>query len=199
MLLTSLLLLLSAQFMSVEAAATLLPRQGTVPLWGACNFPSQGINGPLPCASGSECICKDDSSCMCSSFCLSLEKLTGELSAYSQCREELDNSWAADPSWQCQQPGDQPTGTLPSTDAAPVQPVVASAASSPVVAVSNPDLTSNSGTGSSIVPGQNSSSDGASTQSATQGSCDSTSAPSGWDGVASTSVSFLSTVPNIYS
>ena len=55
------LLLLSAQFMSVQAAARLLPRQGPVPLWGACNFPSQGIDGPLPCVSDSECICKDDS------------------------------------------------------------------------------------------------------------------------------------------
>ena len=38
-------------------------RQSDTPveLWGACNYPSQGINGPLPCASGSECICKDDS------------------------------------------------------------------------------------------------------------------------------------------
>lgn len=185
--------------MGFQAAARLLPRQGPVPLWGACNFPSQGINGPLPCASGSECICKDDSTCMCSLYCRSMEKLTEELSAYSQCRQEVDNSWAADPSWQCQQPGDQPTGTVPSTDSAPAQPVVAAAASSPVAAVSNPDPTSNGGTGSSTVLGQDSSSDSAGTQSATQGSCDSTSAPSGWDGVASTSVSFPSTVPYVCS
>ena len=34
-----------------------------VALWEACNYPSQGINGPLSCVSGSECICKDDSTC----------------------------------------------------------------------------------------------------------------------------------------
>lgn len=40
-------------------------RQNSTPvaLWGVCNYPSQGINGPLACASGSECICKDDSTC----------------------------------------------------------------------------------------------------------------------------------------
>ena len=185
--------------MSVQAAATLLPRQGPVPLWGACNFPSQGINGPLPCALGSECICKDDSTCMCWLCYLVMEKLTGRPSAYAQCREEVDNSWAADPSWQCQQPGNQPTGPLPSTDSAPAQPVVAAAASSPAAAVPNPDLTSNSGNDPSTTPAQDPSSNGAGTQSATQGNCDSTSAPSGWDGVASTSVSFLSIVPNVSS
>ena len=131
--------------------------------------------------------------------CLSMETLTGELSAYSQCREEVDNSWAADPSWVCQQPGDQATGTLPSTDSTPSQPVVAAAASSTVAAVSNSGLTSNSGTGSSTTPDQDSSSDSAGTQSATQGSCGSTIAPSGWDGVASTSVSFASTLSNVFS
>lgn len=125
-------------------------------------------------------------------------KLTKELSAYAQCREEVDNSWAADPSWQCQQPSDQPTSTLPSTDSAPAQPVVAAAASSPVAAVTNPDLTSSSDMGSTTVPGQDSSSNSAGTQPATQGSCDSTSAPGGWDGVASTSVSFPSTVSIVF-
>ena len=40
-------------------------RQSSTPvaLWDPCYYPSQGINGPLPCASGSECICKDDSTC----------------------------------------------------------------------------------------------------------------------------------------
>ena len=136
-----------------------------------------------------------------------MEKLTGEPSAYSQCREEQDNSWAADPSWQCQQPGDQPTGTLPSTDSTPAQPVVAAAASnpvaaaasSPVAAVSNPGLTSDTGNDPSTMPGQGPSSGGAGTQPVTQGSCDSTSAPSGWDGVASTSVSSPSTVSKVFS
>ena len=129
---------------------------------------------------------------------LVIEKLTGKLSAYAQCREEVDNSWAADPSWQCQQPGNQPISTLPPTDSAPAQPVVAAAASSPAAAVPTPDLTSNSGTDLSTVPAQVSSSNNAGTQAATQGNCDSTSAPSGWEGVASTSVSFPSTVPNVY-
>ena len=61
-----LLLLASANYPdgSQAAIAGRLPRRqstGTVELWGACNYPSQGINGPLPCADGSECICKDDS------------------------------------------------------------------------------------------------------------------------------------------
>ena len=61
-----LLLLASANYPDGSQAATagrLSRRQstGTVELWGACNYPSQGINGPLTCADGSECICKDDS------------------------------------------------------------------------------------------------------------------------------------------
>ena len=32
--------------------------------------------------------------------------------AYAQCRQEIDGSWAPDSSWQCQQPGSSPTGTL---------------------------------------------------------------------------------------
>lgn len=50
----------------VQTAEGHLSRRQTstpVALWGACNYPSQGINGPLPCASGGECICKDDSTC----------------------------------------------------------------------------------------------------------------------------------------
>ena len=132
-------------------------------------------------------------------FRLSMERLTGELLAYSQCREEVDNSWAADPSWQCQQPDDQATGTLPSTDSTSSQPVVAAAASSPVAAAPTSGLTSNSGSDSPTTPDQESSPESAGTQPATQGSCDSTIAPSGWDGVASTSVSFPSTVSNVFS
>ena len=192
-----LLLFLNAQLMGVQAAARLLPRQGPVPLWGACNFPSQGINGPLPCASGSECICKDDSTCI-AGYHFGHGKADRNPSAYAQCREEVDNSWAADPSWQCQQPGDPPISTLPPADSAPAQPVVAAAASSPAAAIPTPGLTSNSGTDLSTVPAQVPSSDNAGTQAATQGNCDSTSAPSGWEGVASTSVSFPSTVPNVY-
>ena len=63
-----LLLLASANYpdgSQAAAAGPLSRRQSTGPveLWGACNYPSQGINGPLPCVDGSECICKDDSKC----------------------------------------------------------------------------------------------------------------------------------------
>ncbi|KAF6217829.1 hypothetical protein HO133_006240 [Letharia lupina] len=71
------------------AGGRLSRRQGStlVPLWGACNYPSQGINGPLPCASGT----------------------------YAQCREQVGGSWAPDSSWQCQQPGDTATDSSSST------------------------------------------------------------------------------------
>ena len=49
---------------SVHAVSGRLSRRQSstpVALWDPCNYPSQGINGPLPCATGSECICKDDS------------------------------------------------------------------------------------------------------------------------------------------
>ena len=120
-----------------------------------------------------------------------METLTRVLSAYSQCREEVDGSWAADPSWECQEPGDQATSTSPSAASTSAQPVVAAAASSSVAAVSNSDLTP------STTLDQDSSSDSAGTTSASQGSCDSTIAPSGWDGVASTSVSFAPIVSNV--
>lgn len=40
-------------------------KRAPVELWGTCNEPSIGINGPLPCVDGSQCICKD-----ASKFCL---------------------------------------------------------------------------------------------------------------------------------
>jgi len=57
-------LLAASEYTPVEAASAQVGRRQSdtpVPLWGACNFPSQGINGPLPCADGGQCICKDDS------------------------------------------------------------------------------------------------------------------------------------------
>ena len=36
-------------------------KRDTVALWEPCNYPDMGINGPLQCAPGSECICKDHS------------------------------------------------------------------------------------------------------------------------------------------
>ena len=57
------LALLATTEYACEAATTVGRRQSDtpVPLWGACNFPSEGVNGPLPCADGAQCICKDDS------------------------------------------------------------------------------------------------------------------------------------------
>ena len=100
--------------------------------------------------------------------------------AYAQCRQQIDGSWAPDPSWQCQQPGDTASGSSTSTP-------------------STTDDTSsgNTGSGSPITPsgssdpstsGGDSSSGGGPSQAATIGDCTSTSPPSGWDGVASTSV-----------
>lgn len=87
-------------------------RRDTVALWDACDYPSMGINGPLQCAQGSECICKDASESF-STFCgaLCLQRLS---TAYSQCRKPIDGVWSYDPSWQCQKPGDRPSGTLDS-------------------------------------------------------------------------------------
>lgn len=46
-------------------------------------------------------------------FCgaLSLQRLS---TAYSQCRKPIDGIWSYDPSWECQKPGDTPSGTLDS-------------------------------------------------------------------------------------
>lgn len=59
----ALLALLAGSEYAIVQAAQIGRRQSDTPvaLWAACNFPSEGINGPLPCASGSECICKDNS------------------------------------------------------------------------------------------------------------------------------------------
>lgn len=56
-------LLASTEYAVEAASAQLGRRQSDTPvaLWEACNYPSQGINGPLPCADGAQCICKDDS------------------------------------------------------------------------------------------------------------------------------------------
>lgn len=90
--------------------------------------------------------------------------------AYSQCREQIDGSWAPEPSWQCQQPGTSATGS--------------STASNP-----NTDGTS-AGDGPSSVPAnQNDGTLNTGSQAATIGDCTSASPPGGWEGVASTSVS----------
>ena len=90
--------------------------------------------------------------------------------AYSQCRQQLDGSWAPDPSWQCQQPGSSPSTGSTNTGN------------------TNTDNTNtgntNSGGGSGTTP-----SGGGGSQAATIGDCTTASPPSGWEGVASTSVS----------
>ena len=197
---------------SQAAAGRLSRRQstGSVELWGACNYPSQGINGPLPCADGSECICKDDSKCSGSinhprsiSLLCRLEVLLMIRTAYAQCRQQVDGSWAPDPSWQCQQPGTSPTGSSGST--APTTGDTSSGGGT------NSGDGTNSGGGTGNVPANqgnaspNTNSDSSTTQpdstnqssgggsggsqAATIGDCTTASPPGGWDGVASTSVS----------
>lgn len=94
--------------------------------------------------------------------------------AYAQCREQVGGSWAPDSSWQCQQPGDTATDSSSSTTS------------------STGDTSSGSGTGNVASPNTNSdtATGSSNSQAATTGDCTSTSAPGGWDGIASTSVSF---------
>lgn len=189
-----LVLLASLEYKCVQAAGIpFSTRQSStaVELWEACNYPSQGINGPLPCSSG-ECICKDDSTCSSYTILLTTRTLASKVcakltwdTAYAQCREQIGGSWAPEPTWQCQQPGGSATGTSPSTDDTSSIASKAKLSGNSVGSVGDsleaaaPNTlsldTSSSGTGSQ--------------QAATIGGCDSTNAPAGWDGVASTSVS----------
>ena len=100
--------------------------------------------------------------------------LTNEI-AYSQCREQVDGSWAPDSSWQCQQPGG--AGTTPSPSTPSSSDVTSSGSGAGTVATASTNSDSS-----------DTSSDGSSSQAATTGDCTSTSAPGGWEGVASTSV-----------
>lgn len=102
--------------------------------------------------------------------------------AYAQCREQLDGSWAPDSSWQCQ----QPVGTAldPSNSTTPSTEDNSSGSGAGTVAVKEDVASSNTESASS-----DESSDSSNSQAATTGDCTSTSAPGGWDGVASTSVS----------
>ena len=124
--------------------------------------------------------------------------------AYAQCREQLDGSWAADPSWQCQQPGDTATGgSSPSTPSTGGTPSGTGNTTTDNTGLGTGDTTiekSGSGkTGSGLADmatdntgsgtGDTPSNTGGS-QAATIGDCNSISASGGWDGVASTSVSF---------
>lgn len=164
-----------------------------VELWGACNYPSQGINGPLPCASGSECICKDESKCKTFNFLIdgvraapaSRRLLLMTLAAYAQCRKQLDGSWAPDPSWQCQQPGNSASSSSTSNT-----PSTGGTSSGSANQDTNPQNTNLGGDSTPSNPGNQQSGSGSS-QAATIGDCTTASAPGGWDGVASTSVSSL--------
>ena len=184
---------------SQAAAAGRLSRRqstGTVELWGTCNYPSQGINGPLPCADGSECICKDDSKCrdliQCHMFGNAIRKveiLLMTATAYAQCRQQLGGSWAPDPSWQCQQPGSSSTGSS-NTNTAPAGDTSSGGSTGTVPAdQSNTSPNPNSGSTTSNSGSNQSSGSGGGSQAPTIGDCTTASPPGGWDGVASTSVS----------
>ena len=167
-----------------------------VELWGACNFPSEGINGPLPCASG-ECICKDE--CKCSGdnqfhvsgvWCL-ISPWTNVLmrgTAYSQCREQIGGSWAQDSSWECQQPGDSATGSSTSSNPNPSSTTPEDEPSNTTSGDEPSGTTSGDGPSSAPVS-QDDGTGNTGSQAATIGDCTSASVPAGWDGVASTSVS----------
>ena len=185
---------------SQAAAARQLSRRqstGTVELWGACNYPSQGINGPLPCTDGSECICKDDSKCTglihCHTFgsaMCRLETLLMIATAYAQCRQQIDGSWAPDPSWQCQQPGSSPTDSSNSNTAPAGDP--SSGGGSGTVPDDQDNTSPNTTSGSTTSTGDSNPSSGGGgggSQAATIGDCTNASPPGGWDGVASISVS----------
>ncbi len=162
-------------------------KRATVELWGTCNEPSIGINGPLQCADGSQCICKDDS------------KFYGQVRvgdqahtrtpAFAQCRQPINGVWSDDPSWQCQKPGDMPgTSNTASSGSTP------SSGGNPVPATSNPAPSATSGqTGSGQTGSMSTGEDLTSTYanaSATVGGCGNVAVPGGWEGVASTSVWF---------
>ena len=170
-------------------------RQSSSPveLWGACNYPSQGINGPLPCASGGECICKDESKCKTilrfRSARASRNLLLMTLTAYAQCRKQIEGSWAPDPSWQCQQPGSSASGSSNSNTPSTGGTSSGSGAGSDLANQDTSSQDTNSGGGSTPSTGSTKSSGSGSSQAATIGDCTTASAPGGWDGVASTSVS----------
>lgn len=104
------------------------------------------------------------------------------VTAYAQCRQQIDGSWAPDPSWQCQQPGSSPTGTL-NSNTAPAGDSTTSADQG------NASPNTNSGSTTSTGDSNSSSGGGGGSQAATIGDCTTASPPGGWDGVASTSVS----------
>lgn len=105
--------------------------------------------------------------------------------AFSQCREQMGGSWAQDPSWQCQQPGDSPRGSSTSTNPNPTSENDPSSTTSG----DEPSGTT-SGDGPSSAPvNQDGGTGNTGSQAATIGDCTSASVPGGWEGVASTSVS----------
>lgn len=171
-----------------------------------------GINGPLQCAPGSECICKDDSKLSrvptrCAMLTISL--------AYSQCRKQIGGIWSNSPTWQCQKPGDVPTGSVDYSSAntsisggssnpigysalgnsgeagaGEIQPADISSSSS-TTAPQHPASKLNAATApstSSMDTTSDMAPDVYANASASVGGCSSLGVPGGWDGVASTSV-----------
>lgn len=109
--------------------------------------------------------------------------------AYAQCRQQIDGSWAPDPSWQCQQPGSSPTGTL-SSNTAPAGDTSSGGGTGTVpVDQANTSPNTNSGSSTPNSDSNPSSGGGSGSQAPTIGDCTTASPPGGWDGVASTSVS----------
>ena len=118
-----------------------------------------------------------------------LETLLITATAYAQCRQQIDGSWTPDPSWQCQQPGSSPTGSL-NSNTAPAGDTSSGGGTGTVPA--NQDNTSPNTNSGSTTPSDGSSQSsggGGGSQAATIGDCTTASPPGGWDGVASTSVS----------
>ena len=192
-------------------------RRDTVALWDACNYPAMGINGPLQCAPGSECICKDDSKL--SRMRTRCAMLTvSRLAAYSQCREQIGGVWSDNASWQCQKPGDTSTGSLYSSssnshtsskfssasqssalgnsgEAGIGQNQVASSrpsssAAVPQIPPPSPSAMTSPSTGS-MDTSSGIAPDLFANASASVGGCSGLGVPGGWDGIASTSVYHL--------
>ena len=127
-------------------------------LWGPCFETSAGINSQIPCNEG-QCVCKDD--------------------FYSQCRNQIDGSWAPDSTWKCQ----SPTGSQSSGGAVPSGTSQKEMTSTQPVA--SPQTTCGSSGGDSGPTPY----DGA---GPTQGNCGGVSGMEGYDGIASVTVSFKS-------
>ena len=176
-------------------------RRAPVELWGTCNEPGVGINGPLPCIDGAQCICKDASKLIYPPSSQLTSAYSG-MKAFSQCREPINGVWSDNPSWQCQKPGDMPASpnaaasnvsdisaiSSPSSGALPTpQSSSLSTTADPQPADSTAMKSGKSSQTGSMDSGQNTMTM-YSNASATVGGCSGLAVPDGWDGVASTTV-----------